>query len=463
MEDKSFLSSKKGKAIIIAIILIIICIILALLLRKDGYRSIAVEQVSGTVNVVGEKNNGKVYKGQRLYSGDDVSVLESSDLTLCVDNDKYVYADHDTHFRLEASSPKESSKIKIVVDRGSELSELTNKLGADDSYEVDTPNSTMSVRGTTFRVTVYHCEDGFVYTLLEVSEGRVLTRLKTRTGEYNGVEKEFGPGESALIRGNDDLSEFVVGKYGSEVLHLDYDKLPKDAVERLIALIAELLGQEDDNKDKNSAKKDTDTVVKDNKVEETVQAEPTPTEHAHDPGDWEIVKKATCSSTGLRQRKCKECGEVIDEETIAKTDHTPGEWTTINPTCVDNGLRTQKCTVCGTVLNSETIQAKGHVPGELESYAEATCEDYGISIRYCTVCHMTLETGVIPALGHDFTGGTCTEPLVCTRCGLNGGSATGHDFVHLHPGGFQLVPGGNSYYDRTCTKCGYQEWKDSPW
>ena len=111
MEDKSFLSSKKGKAIIIAIILIIICIILALLLRKDGYRSIAVEQVSGTVNVVGEKNNGKVYKGQRLYSGDDVSVLESSDLTLCVDNDKYVYADHDTHFRLEASSPDRKSVV----------------------------------------------------------------------------------------------------------------------------------------------------------------------------------------------------------------------------------------------------------------------------------------------------------------------------------------------------------------
>ena len=86
MEEKSFLKSKKGKAIIIAVILVIICIILALLLRKDGYRSIAVEAVSGTVNVIGEKNNGQVYKGQRLYTGDDVSVLESSDLTLCVDS-----------------------------------------------------------------------------------------------------------------------------------------------------------------------------------------------------------------------------------------------------------------------------------------------------------------------------------------------------------------------------------------
>ncbi|MBO4845538.1 MAG: FecR domain-containing protein [Lachnospiraceae bacterium] len=455
MEEKSFWKSKKGKAVIIAVILIIICIIIALLLRKDGYRSIAVEQVSGTVNVVGEKNNGKVYKGQRLYSGDDVSVLESSDLTLCVDNDKYIYADHDTHFKLEASSPKESSKIKIVVDRGSELSEITAKLAVDDSYEVDTPNSTMSVRGTTFRVTVYHCEDGFVYTLLEVSEGRVLTRLKTRTGEYNGVEKEFGPGESALIRGNDDLSEFVVGKDGSEVLHLDYDKLPEDAVERLIALIAELLGQEDDE-DKNSVKKETDTAVTEKNTEEIVQAEPTPAEHEHDLGNWEIVKKATCSSTGLRQRKCKDCGEVVDEETIAKTDHTPGEWTTINPTCVDNGLRTQKCTVCGEVLNSETIKAKGHVPGELEVYADATCENAGISIRYCTVCHMTLETGIIPALGHDFTGGNCTEPMICSRCGQNRGGGDGHDMVYIT----RKSIGPKTYNVYICSRCGYTDYID---
>lgn len=458
MEEKSFWKSKKGKAIIIAVILVIIGIILALLLRKDGYRSIAVEAVSGTVNVIGEKNNGQVYKGQRLYTGDDVSVLESSDLTLCVDNDKYVYADHDTHFRLEASSPKESSRIKIIVDRGSELSDITAKLGVDDTYDVDTPNSTMSVRGTTFRVTVYNCEDGFVYTLLEVSEGRVLTKLKTRTGEYNGVEKEFGPGESALIRGNDDLSEFVVGKDGSEVLHLDYDKLPKDAVDRLIALIAELLGQTDDDKNTDLVTKETDTKVEDNKTDETAKAEPTPAEHTHDLGDWEIVKKATCSSTGLRQRKCKDCGEVVDEETIAKTDHTPGAWTTINPTCVDNGLRTQKCTVCGTVLNSETIKAKGHVPGELQTYAEATCENVGISIRYCTVCNMTLETGTIPAKGHNFADATCTEPENCTVCGKKGGAALGHDMVNT---GKDIGVNGTSYYLHICARCGYQEYRDN--
>ena len=235
---KEFLRTTKGKIAACGVCVVVVVAIVAVILAgRDGYRSISVEDVKGNVNVVGERNNGQAYKGQRLYSGDDVTVMKSSELTMCMDNDKYVYADENTHFWLEASSPKESSRIRIHMDKGSELNILNAKLGIDDTYEVDTPNSTMSVRGTTFRVTVYMGGDGFVYTLLEVTQGRVLCRLKTATGAYNGVEREFGPGESALIRGNDDLSEFVLGDDGLEIRHLDYDNLPKANVPRLIKLL----------------------------------------------------------------------------------------------------------------------------------------------------------------------------------------------------------------------------------
>ncbi len=38
----------------------------------------------------------------------------------------------------------------------------------------------------------------------------------------------------------------------------------------------------------------------------------------HLAGDWEKVKEATTSSTGLKQIKCTRCGTVLEEETIAK-------------------------------------------------------------------------------------------------------------------------------------------------
>jgi hypothetical protein len=288
MSVGTFLKTTKGKVITIGGgTVVAIGIAAAVLLQGSGYRSIAVEQVSGSVNVVGEKNNGQAYEGQHLYSGDDVTVGDASELTMCMDNDKYVYADANTHFKLEASDASEDSMIKIYLDAGSELNELQSKLAEGESYEVDTPNSTMSVRGTSFRVTVYKDKDGLIYTLVEVESGQVLVRLKTTDGSYNGIEKLFMPGESALIRGNSDFSEFVTSelldamniKGGDEegALQLAYDNLPEDGLERLIALLENM----DENKDKKPVEKitkkektETDKKKKTTEeVEETVERE----------------------------------------------------------------------------------------------------------------------------------------------------------------------------------------------
>ena len=250
----------------------------AVLLQGGGYRSIAVEQVAGTVNVVGEMNNGQAYKGEHLYSGDDVTVMDASELVMCMDNDKYVYADANTHFKLEASDKSEDSRIKIYLDAGSELNELQSKLEAGETYEVDTPNSTMSVRGTSFRVTVYKASDGLIYTLTEITTGEVLVRLKTTDGSYNGVEKLFTPGQSALIRGNSEFSEFVssglldandIENTGDDdALELAYGSLPEDGMERLIALL------EGGNLIESDEEPETKEEVKDTKKEEVKKEEP---------------------------------------------------------------------------------------------------------------------------------------------------------------------------------------------
>ena len=445
MDIKSFFGSTKGKVITIGgVAVVAVGIIVAVLLQGDGYRSILVKDVKGTVDVVGEKNNGQAYAGQRLYSGDDVTVNAQSELTMCMDNDKYVYADENTHFRLEASSTKESSKIKIVMDKGSELNVLNAKLGVDDSYEVDTPNSTMSVRGTTFRMTVYNGNDGYIYTLLEVEKGEVLAKLKLTDGTYTGVERAFGAGESALIKGNAKTCEFLLTEKSEEVWLLDYDHLPTANVPRLITLLRKngikiedpqydeyIEDSSDDNASSSDAKseeKTTEAVEKQDSKEEAK-----PTEHVHVPGEFKTVKEATCTAPGLRQKVCKECGEVIEEEKIAATGHTPGEWETEQATCETPGSKQQKCTVCGAVLNSEVIPATGHIPGDWITTTEATCEGQGTMERKCTVCGKTLEIGTINSLGHDWVAVYRTEthmsvkqqPVVeeiydhseCSRCG----------------------------------------------
>ena len=249
---KEFVGTVKGKIVIAAVAVVVIAaVIIALLLsHKDSYRTIAVEKLTGDVAVAGEKNNGPAYVGQRFYSGDDVTVAKESDLTMCMDQDKYVYADAETHFVLQASAASEDSKISIYLDEGSTLHELKSKLKENESYEVDTPSSTMSVRGTTFRVSVFKGSDNMVYTLTEVNDGEVVVRLKSTDGNYNGVEKSFTPGQSALIRANDQISEFVTSDMISpdgllssdsgdpEVLVLSYDDMSDNGVKRIEALIA---------------------------------------------------------------------------------------------------------------------------------------------------------------------------------------------------------------------------------
>lgn len=139
---------------------------------QESFRTIAVEELNGTTMVVNEKKEeAAAYEGMHLYSGYEVAVQEASDMTLLLDMDKYVYAEENTHFWLEAEGNEERGNTVIVLDQGSELNRIKEKLKEGESYKVDTPNSTMAVRGTVFRVSVYYDADGMAYTSVDVFDG----------------------------------------------------------------------------------------------------------------------------------------------------------------------------------------------------------------------------------------------------------------------------------------------------
>ena len=387
MKIGDLLKTTKGKVVTLAsgAGVIAVGIAIAVLMQGSGYRSIAVNGFEGTVSVAGNKNNGNVYVGQNLYSGDDVTVASESSLTMCMDGDKYVYADADTHFSLEASSPKDDSRIKINLAEGSELNELKNKLADGESYVVDTPNSTMSVRGTTFRVTVYKGEDGLWYTLLEVIDGTVEVALKTEDGTYNGVVEKFGEGQAAMVRGNSDFSEFIVGEENEVVLIFDYKMLPEGAVSRVVEILTYL----EDNvivgdveaqhmaEDEEASATDAATEA-DSEVNEEAEAEPEaaeeeaeddalagenaatneakPEAHVHTPGEWMIVISPSCGSQGARQQFCTECNALLASEFLPATgNHIRGHWVTIGyGACNYEGAEQEECPNCGAVFGTRS-------------------------------------------------------------------------------------------------------------
>lgn len=452
MKIGDFLKTTKGKVVTLAsgAGVIAVGIAIAVLMQGSGYRSIAVNGFEGTVSVAGNKNNGNVYVGQNLYSGDDVTVASESSLTMCMDGDKYVYADADTHFSLEASSPKEDSRIKINLAEGSELNELKNKLADGESYVVDTPNSTMSVRGTTFRVTVYKGEDGLWYTLLEVIDGTVEVALKTEDGTYNGVVEKFGEGQAAMIRGNSDFSEFVVGEENEVVLIFDYKMLPEGAVSRVVEILTYL----EDNvivgdveaqhmaEDEEASATDAATEA-DSEVNEEAEAEPETAEeeaeddalagenaatneakseaHVHTPGEWMVVISPSCGSQGARQQFCTECNALLASEFLPATgNHIRGHWVTIGyGACNYEGAEQEECPNCGAVFGTRST-----------GYGEHT-----YSGGYCVVCGQKDPS---------------YSPVVQTVSGST---------AHVHSWGSYTQQNTNHGYEHTrvCSTCGASE------
>lgn len=483
MGFKEFIATGKGKAITIGsgVTVAAVGIAAAVLLQGEGFRSITVSNVEGDVAVVGEINNGQAYVGENLYSGDDVTVGDASELVMCMDNDKYVYADANTHFNLQASDAKDASKIKIYLDKGSELNKLESKLGPDESYEVDTPTSTMAVRGTTFRVTVYEDAAGNSYTLLEVTDGIVEVSLKTTDGKYNGEKMSFTAGQSALVRGNASISEFLVGEENEKVLILNYEKLPESAVPRLQELLKHVEGnmivgdlelQGERNNDEEEAVEPTPTPTPEIvAVEEDGPEDPNTPDgdgdgtgegdddaagtngpmlaaaprHAHTPGIWATVTAARCNTQGHEALLCAECNGIMDERIVPPTGHS-----FVNGVCKNcnyGAAAASNDDSSSSSSSSDSGSSSSSTPSHTHSWNYTNMGD-GSHSKKCATCSAEagLEAHTLDATGYK-----------CTLCDYNSCS---HDVDRR----YESINA--SQHNEICIRCGAiirsvdHEWSD---
>lgn len=213
--------------------LVLVCILTGC---GTSARTIAVNDITGQAVVKNKSGSHDAYIEEHLFSGDEVSVMEDSELLLLLDQDKHVYADANTHFTLEATGKPGTSKTKIVMQDGTVLCGIDNKLGDSESFEVETLNSLMAVRGTVFTVT-YHVVDGEPVTTIEVKEGVVEANYEI-DGE-KGTEK-IGAGYTLE----------VIGKEGN--VRISYYKEDLIEVTGTVYLIEDYFGEKMDEVIRNT-------------------------------------------------------------------------------------------------------------------------------------------------------------------------------------------------------------------
>lgn len=182
---------------------------------KDEYRVIKVESITGSASVErsSKKETVDAFEGMQLVSEDVISVGDSSELLLLMDSKKHMCASSNTKFEIKATGSDKKGSIKVNLLDGEALFTIDEKLNDDSTFEVTTPNATLSVRGTTFTVTY---DGGKNVTTVEVEEGVVYT-------EYNNGNDsiEIGGGQGYAIE-NDEL--IPIDEYNtSNVVGGDFD------------------------------------------------------------------------------------------------------------------------------------------------------------------------------------------------------------------------------------------------
>ena len=220
----------KKELLVITLLCILIFSIISGCGKKEEYRQIQVYKIDGTATVERQGSSMEAYENMQLQSGDMVETVADSYLQLKLDEDKYILVEPDSKISLQATGNSVDSKTSIYLEKGAIVNQLDHPLSEDSSYQVTTPNSTMAVRGTTFRIEITYDEKGHSYAKVAVYGGKVECHLVFP----DGTMKEpvmVEPGKEVLVLGDDVESDYV------EFGNTSYDELREKVIDFLGVII----------------------------------------------------------------------------------------------------------------------------------------------------------------------------------------------------------------------------------
>ena len=207
------LSFKAWIGIGVSVVAVIAAVITIVVINKkpEAYRIIKVYDLVGSAQVVREDDKViDVYNSMRLESEDRVSTDKESYLQLKLDDNKYILLEPETEILIKATGTKIDSKTQIYLEKGAIVNCLEDELSDLSEYKIETPNSTIAVRGTTFRVELRTDEKEETYTIVSSYEGKVVSNLVYPDGRVEDKKVEITGGHGVKIHGTDVISEYVV-------------------------------------------------------------------------------------------------------------------------------------------------------------------------------------------------------------------------------------------------------------
>ena len=112
---------------------------------------------------------------------------------------------------------------------------------------------------------------------------------------------------------------------------------------------------------------------------------------AHKESDWIIEKVADIGKDGVKYTKCVHCNKEMNKKTIPAItenhEHKVTEWLIVkNPDCTNKGIQNAVCS-CGKTIETKEIASKGHTT-VIDKAVAATCTSNGLTEgSHCSVCN----------------------------------------------------------------------------
>ena len=310
MENVANTGKQKNTKVMIAVVAVVLVAVVALVFvlmnKEEAYRSIQVYKVEGNVEVDRPQIGVlEAYANMMLQTLDIVNVSDNSNLQVKLDEDKYILLEPNTKIRLEAAGNSQDSKTKIYVEQGAIVCNIENKLSANSTYEVNTPNSTMAVRGTTFRVEVTFDEEGNSYTVAAVYEGVVESHLVYPNGELSAEGVNITAGSQAEIKGTADDVEYIFT--GEDITYEELEQVTLDFLDVLLDKGTELSISKEEltslisNLSKQNDKSTTGDSVKTEETQMSEQTQSKTPENAQVDANGSTTNDDTSATAGANE------------------------------------------------------------------------------------------------------------------------------------------------------------------
>ena len=424
---------KKTKLVLIALLAVVAVLLSTVFLahttgENKGYRTISVVEVSGNVSVVKEGIEYRAYPGLLLQEGHEIVTSANSYVRLVLDDDKYVKLESGSRLIFETVGLLGSGKTQMRLERGALVTEITNPLGTEEEFVVNTPNAVLAVRGTFFRVDLNQYDQGEITADVMTYGGLVASSRVLPTGEKVEEEVLIDAGYKATINMTKEDTHYVVD---AQPITMD-DISDEDLIDVYFAVEnghelfvtteevkADLETREIDIEDQKSVYDKAKEVKKAQEAEGTIVGGTGNT--------TDVTVKADDSQPLVKVEESKPGEDKNDSTTTTPNTNTgtsglvDGEHvhrekkTTVAATCTTDGCVVVTCRDCKETIRTTELPALGH-DVERTAYVAPGCTTEGFETGKCKNCNEE-TTNILAATGHSEVAGNTKEAhSKCSTC-----------------------------------------------